>query len=98
LLSAPPTLPELYNLPEVSEPNPRFHLLSQAFRTGIVLRPSNVSGKKYQDVSEAYFQAVHSVLSGEKSASQATAALENELVRTTGFKKGPPPPMGSARP
>jgi trehalose/maltose transport system substrate-binding protein len=98
VLSAPPTLPELYNLPEVREPNPRFHLLSQAFRTGIVLRPSNVSGKKYQDVSEAYFQAVHSVLAGEKSASQAAAALENELVRTTGFKKGPPPPMGSARP
>jgi len=98
VLSAPPTLPELYKLPEVREPNPRFHLLSQAFRTGIVLRPSNVSGKKYQDVSEAYFQAVHSVLAGEKSASQAAAALENELVRTTGFKKGPPPPMGSARP
>src|SRR5580704_19069861 len=98
LLSAPPTLPELYSLPEVSEPNPRFLLLSQAFRTGIVLRPSNVSGKKYQDVSEAYFQAVHSVLAGEKSAPEAAAALENELVRTTGFKKGPPPPMGSARP
>ena len=90
VLSAPPTLPELYNLPEVREPNPRFHLLSQALRTGIVLRPSNVSGKKYQDVSEAYFQAVHSVLAGEKSASQAAAALENELVRITGFKKGPP--------
>jgi len=41
---------------------------------------------------------VHSVLAGEKSASQAVAALENELARTTGFKKAPPPPMGSARP
>jgi trehalose/maltose transport system substrate-binding protein len=89
-LSAPPTLPELYNLPEVREPNPRFRLLSQAFRTGIVLRPSNASGKKYQEVSEAYFQAARSVLAGEKSASQAAAALENELVRITGFKKGPP--------
>jgi hypothetical protein len=98
VLSAPPSLPELYNLPEVREPNPRFYLLSQAFRTGIVLRPSNVSGKKYQDVSEAYFQAVHSVLAGAKSASQVAAALENELTRTTGFKKGPPPPMGPARP
>ena len=98
LLSAPPTLPELYNLPEVREPNPRFHLLSEAFRTGIVLRPSNVSGQKYRDVSEAYFQAVHSVLAGEKGAPEAAAALENELVRTTGFKKGPPPPMGSTHP
>ncbi|HXB21488.1 MAG TPA: ABC transporter substrate-binding protein [Candidatus Solibacter sp.] len=90
LLSQPPTLRELYNLPEVLEPNPRFDLLSQAFRTGIVSRPSNVAGKKYQDVTDAYIQAVHSVLTGEKSALEAAAALENELVRVTGFKKGPP--------
>ena len=90
LLSQPPTLRELYNLPEVLEPNPRFDLLSQAFRTGIVSRPSNVAGKKYQDVTDAYIQAVHSVLTGEKSALEAAAALENELVRITGFKKGPP--------
>jgi len=40
---------------------------------------------------------VHSVLTGEKSAPEAAAALENELVRITGFKKGPPP-GGSAHP
>jgi trehalose/maltose transport system substrate-binding protein len=91
LLSQPATLPELYNLPEVLQSNPRFDLLSQAFRTGMVLRPSDVAGKKYQEVSDAYIQAVHSVLTGEKSAPEAAAALENELVRTTGFKKGPPP-------
>lgn len=97
VLSALPTLPELYNLPEVRETNPGFQLLGQALRTGIVLRPSNVSGKKYEDVSEAYFQAVHSVLVGEKNASQAAAALESELVRITGFKTGPPPPVKSER-
>jgi trehalose/maltose transport system substrate-binding protein len=90
VLSQPPTRPELYELPEVLEPNPRFALLSQAFRTGIVLRPSAVSGKKYEDVTEAYIRAVHSVLAGEKSAPEAAAALEKELVRITGFKKGPP--------
>jgi trehalose/maltose transport system substrate-binding protein len=90
MLSQPPTLPELYNLPEVLEPNPRFDLLSQAFRTGIVSRPSDVTGKKYQDVTDAYIQAVHSVLTGEKSAPEAAAALEKELIRITGFKKGPP--------
>src|ERR1700686_1815691 len=97
VLSQPPILPELYNLPEVIEPNPRFGLLSQAFRTGIVTRPSNVAGKKYQEVTDAYIQAVHSVLTGEKSATEAAAALETELVRITGFKKGPPP-GGSAHP
>jgi len=95
VLSQPPTLPELYNLPEVLEPNPRFGLLSQAFRTGMVSRPSNVTGKKYQDVTDAYIQAVHSVLTGENSAPAAAAALENELVHITGFKKGPPAGIGS---
>jgi trehalose/maltose transport system substrate-binding protein len=90
VLSQPPTLPELYNLPEVLEPNPRFDLLSRAFRNGIVSRPSEVTGKKYQEVTDAYIRAVHSVLTGEKSAPEAAAALENELVRTTGFKKRPP--------
>jgi len=90
VLSQPPTLPELYNLPEMLEANPRFVLLSQAFRTGIVSRPSNVTGKKYQDVTDAYISAVHSVLTGEKRAPEAAAALENDLVRITGFKKGPP--------
>src|SRR5258707_399582 len=90
LLSQPPTLPELYNLPEVSETNPRFVLLNQAFRTGVVLRPSNIAGKKYQDVTDAYIQAVHSVLTDEKGAPEAIAALERELVRITGFKVGPP--------
>jgi trehalose/maltose transport system substrate-binding protein len=90
VLSQSPTLPELYNLPVVLAPNPRFDLLSQAFRTGMVSRPSNVTGKKYQDVTDAYIQAVHSVLTGEKGAPEAAAALENELVRITGFKKGPP--------
>jgi trehalose/maltose transport system substrate-binding protein len=90
VLSEPPTLPELYELPEVLESNPRFALLSQAFRTGMVSRPSAVSGKKYVDVSEAYIRAVHSVLTAKKSAPEAAAALENELVRITGFKKGPP--------
>src|SRR6202049_3955490 len=90
VLSQPPTLPELYNLPDVLEANPHFNLLSQAFRTGIVSRPSDVAGKKYQEVTDAYIQAVHSVLTGEKSAPEAAATLENELVRTTGFKKGPP--------
>jgi trehalose/maltose transport system substrate-binding protein len=90
VLSQPPTLPELYDLHAVLELNPHFALLSQAFRTGIVSRPSAVAGKKYQDVTDAYIQAVHSVLTGEKGAPEAAAALENELVRLTGFKKGPP--------
>jgi trehalose/maltose transport system substrate-binding protein len=95
LLSQPPTLPELYTVPEVLASNPRLAVLGQAFRTGLVVRPSNVTSKEYQDVTDAYIQAVHSVLTHQKSAPQAAAALEKELVRTTGFKTGPP--VGKAR-
>jgi len=97
LLSEAPVRPELYELREVLEPNPRFALLNQAFRTGIVSRPSNTTGKNYEEVSNAYMQAVHSVLTGERSAPESAKALENELVRITGFKKGPPF-AASARP
>lgn len=90
VLSAPPTQPDLYKLPKVSESNPRFQILSQALRSGIVVRPSNVSGKKYREVSEAYFQAVDSVLTRKTRASQAAEDLESELVRITGFRKGLP--------
>jgi trehalose/maltose transport system substrate-binding protein len=92
VLSYPPNRPDLYQLPEVQGLNPYFPILSEAFRSGIVSRPSNVTGKKYEDVSNAYMRAVHSVLTGKKRAPEAAATLEKELVRITGFKTGPPPP------
>jgi trehalose/maltose transport system substrate-binding protein len=91
MFSQPPTIPDLYKLSAVLEANPRFALLGEAFRTGIVQRPSNVTGKKYHDVTNAYIKAVHSVLTRETSGPEAAAALENELVRITGFRKGSPP-------
>jgi trehalose/maltose transport system substrate-binding protein len=97
VLSEPPTRPEIYELPGVLERNPRFALLGQAFRTAIISRPSAVTGKKYEDVTESYIRAVHSVLTGKSSAPEAAVALENELVRITGFKKGSSP-GGSAHP
>jgi trehalose/maltose transport system substrate-binding protein len=90
-LSVPPTRHGLYELPEVLEPNPYFAQLSQAFRTGVVVsRPSDVARKNYEDVTEAYIAAVHSVLTHKQNAPEAAAALEKELIRITGFKKGPP--------
>jgi trehalose/maltose transport system substrate-binding protein len=90
VLSEPPTLPALYDVPEVLEANPRFGLLSQAFRSGLVARPSAVTGKKYGDVTDAYIRVVHAVLTGKQKATEGAVALENELVRITGFKTGPP--------
>jgi trehalose/maltose transport system substrate-binding protein len=55
-----------------------------------VSRPSTVVGRNYEEVSHAYAGAVHSVLTGEKSAPAAAAELEAQLEHITGFPKGPP--------
>jgi trehalose/maltose transport system substrate-binding protein len=88
--SKPPKDIDLYELPSILEPYPQLANSNQN-RGGVVTRPSAVAGRKYEDVSRAYIRALHSVLTGEKNASAAAAALEKELVEITGFKEGPPP-------
>jgi trehalose/maltose transport system substrate-binding protein len=85
----PAAEPQLYDLPQILQtyaPSPQ---LSQQ-SSQLVSRPSNVTGHAYEDVSRAYIQAVHSVLTRERSAPVAAAALEKQLVAITGFKTGPP--------
>ena len=81
--------PQLYDLPQVLQayaPSPQPSQQSSR----LVSRPSNVNGHAYADMTEAYIEAVHSVLTGERSAPIAAAALEKQLVAMTGFKTGPP--------
>jgi len=56
----------------------------------LVIRPSSETGSQYERIARAYIDAVHSVLTGEKAAPQAAAALEKELMRITSFKSGAP--------
>ena len=56
----------------------------------IVARPSVATGSAYKDVSRAYIDAVHSVLTGEREAPEAAAELEKKLIEITGFRAGPP--------
>ena len=79
--SNPPVIPELYKDPEILARNPYFSTILVAYRQGTAVRPSTVAGKKYPDVSRAYFEAVHSVLSHKKLAPQAAADLQQELAR-----------------
>ena len=58
--------------------------------TNAVARPSTVTGELYNEVSAAYFNAVHSVLTGEASAEDALLDLEDNLVDITGFEVGAP--------
>jgi trehalose/maltose transport system substrate-binding protein len=63
---------------------------SRGHRSGVVIRPSNVVGAKYEEVTRAYFGAVHAVLTGDKGAPEAAAELEKQLIKITGFRAGPP--------
>jgi trehalose/maltose transport system substrate-binding protein len=58
--------------------------------SGIARRPSNVSGRAYDRIAQAYIGAVHSVLTGQKAAPDAAADLEHHLIETTGFRAGLP--------
>jgi trehalose/maltose transport system substrate-binding protein len=80
---------ELYDLPGILDQDPHSAKRSKPWN-GVIARPSGIVGDKYEQVSRAYFEAVHSVLTGERGASEAAAALEKELIGITGFKKGPP--------
>ena len=56
----------------------------------IVARPSVATGSSYKQVSKAYIDAVHSVLTGERGAPEAAADLEKQLIDITGFNAGLP--------
>ena len=56
----------------------------------VVDRPSSVAADSYEQVSRSYFGAVNAVLTGEKSAPEAAAALQKTLAAITGFSAGTP--------
>ncbi|MBV8050708.1 MAG: extracellular solute-binding protein [Acidobacteriaceae bacterium] len=79
----------LYELPVALNPYPQVGELNQ--NGGVVVpRPSVAAGDKYEEVTKAYIEAVHSVLTKNKTASTAAADLETQLIQITGFRKGPP--------
>jgi len=77
--SEPPTIPALYKDPDVLGPNPYVSRVLQV-HDGLALRPSVQAGKMYPDVSRAYFEAVHGVLTHKQSATQAADDLEKHLT------------------
>lgn len=75
----PPTIPALYKDPDVMGPNPYLSRVLQSHE-GLALRPSGPAGKMYPEVSRAYFEAVHAVLTRKKSAAQAVQELQSRLA------------------
>ncbi|HET8802414.1 MAG TPA: ABC transporter substrate-binding protein [Marinobacter sp.] len=75
-----PTIPALYKDEEVLAAVPFFGKLFETFKNGVP-RPSSVTGESYGRVSNAFFNSVHDVLSGEAEPEQALSGLERELRR-----------------
>jgi trehalose/maltose transport system substrate-binding protein len=74
-----PTIPDLYDDPEVLAVNPFFGSLKDVFLGGAVARPSTVTKDLYNEVSTAYFTAINQILIGNAEAAAAVADLEGKL-------------------
>ena len=76
-----PTLSQLYTEPDLLATNPQFPHVLEVFRKGVLSRPTKSAGKNYPDVSRAYWEAVHSVLTRQESATYAADHLQDKLER-----------------
>jgi trehalose/maltose transport system substrate-binding protein len=89
-----PARKDFYQERQYLESQPDLEALRDLFAGGgAINRPSAITGKRYADVSQAYFNAVHSVLTGEVTAEKAMADLELQLVKITGLHPGQPKPV-----
>jgi trehalose/maltose transport system substrate-binding protein len=85
VLSTPPTIPSLYKDADLQASNHHIAEIQNAVFGGMVARPSTVVGGKYIEVSAAFSEAVHSVLTHEKDGTTAARNLEarlNEIMKS----------------
>ena len=75
-----PTIESLYKDPEILKAAPFMGELYDTF-VNAVARPSTVTGAKYNQVSNDFWNAVHGVLSGRAKADASLAQLEGSLKR-----------------
>lgn len=75
-----PTRPALYEDGEVLAAVPFFGQLFETFKNGVP-RPSSVTGEKYGRVTNAFYNSVHGVLSGDSKPDEALQGLEQQLNR-----------------
>ncbi len=75
---ANPTIPTLYDDPALAEANPLFGAMGPILSTAYP-RPSGVTAERYNDASQLFYSAVHSVLTGETDAQTAMEDLQVDL-------------------
>jgi trehalose/maltose transport system substrate-binding protein len=73
-----PTRPDLYKDKDVIAANPFMASLLDVF-THAVARPSTATGIKYPEVSQAFWDATHDVLSKKSTGEEAVKKLEGRL-------------------
>ncbi|MBX3606074.1 MAG: ABC transporter substrate-binding protein [Piscinibacter sp.] len=73
-----PTIVDLYKDPEVLKANPFMGDLLPVF-TSAVARPATVTGLKYPEVSRAFWDSAHDVLSRKINGAEAVRRLEGKL-------------------
>ena len=73
-----PTIPALYQDKDILAKNPFFGDLMKVFESSVA-RPSTPTGAKYNEVSNAFWNASSSVLSGKAKGAEAVAKLEEDL-------------------
>lgn len=72
------TRPDVYADPEVLKAQPHAAAMKDVFLSAVP-RPSTAAGRHYNEVSGAYYQAVHDVLSGKTPAKESLAAAEAKI-------------------
>ena len=85
-----PTRREFFANPEYLQDRPEIAVVWKEVQNAAVARPSTVTGFHYDEVSRAYFSAVHSILAGEEQPEKAMADLQAKLEGITGRKPSTP--------
>ncbi len=88
-LSLTPTIPALYEDPEIAEVIPFMPNLLPVF-TSAVARPSTATAPNYNEVSTIFFSNVSDVLTGQQSGEDAVINISLDLEDLLGFEVGEP--------
>ena len=83
-----PTYPELHRSADLLRVLPQAQVFADADPNTWVFRPSSVTGRKYPEVSEIYYKAVHRALSGTIPAKQALEEAARKLSLLTSNPEG----------
>ena len=84
-LASNPTISALYQDKDILAANPFYGDLFETLKAAIP-RPATVTGLKYNEVSAAFWNATHEVLSGKTTGAESVKKLEAKI---NGIRRGP---------